>query len=153
MDSRAQPERSSAGYVAATFDGLTLVMDQADVREVREAAPAGGEDAMGFTTFEYDGMLAPVYRLSRSFHHESGHARMFVLIAKANDEPFGLACDTVRTLAMARVRLEALPDAMHCAETANISIAHLPDGIGFHCPASVVATLVMSGIEALHGDR
>ncbi len=153
MNSRAQPERSNAGYVAATFDGLTLVMDQADVPEVREAAAAGGEEAMGLTTLEYDGLLAPVYRLSRSLHHESGPAREFILIAKADDEPFGLACDKVRTFAAARVRLEALPSSMYCAETANISIAHLPDGIGFHCPASVVATLVMSGIEALHGDR
>ncbi len=153
MSSRAQRDPPHAGYVAATFDGLTLVMDQADVPEVRGTIDPGAGDAMGLATLEVDGLLAPVYRLSKSLRHKSGPAREFVLVAKSGDEPYGLACDNVRTFVTARVRLEALPASMHSAETANISIAHLPDGVGFHCPASVLATLVMSDLEALHGKR
>ena len=157
MRSRAQPDRVEAGYVTATFDGMTLVLPVHDAPAVKDTDELGGIHAdlnsMGFGTLEYDGQLVPLYRLSKSLRPEPGPMRPFVLIALTGKEPFGLLCDKVRTVPQNKVRLETLPACMQHAGTTDISVAHLPDGVGFHCPGRALSNITIANLERSRGDR
>ena len=157
MHSRAQPKGNSVGYIAATFDDMTLVLDQDEAEAVKDTEDLGSE---GFTdasnrlvVVEHDGESVPVFRLSRTFQPEDGASRAFVLIAKAGNERLGLMCDNVRTIRTNQVRLEQLPACMQTAATHAISIAHLQDAIGFHCPADVLMQMTYTQQTDRHGDR
>ncbi|MFN0305347.1 MAG: hypothetical protein ACKVQU_33925 [Burkholderiales bacterium] len=157
MNSRAQPDRAEAGYVAVTFDGMTLVFPVHDAPAVKDTDELGGihadVGAMGFGTLEHDGQLVPLYRLSKSLHPEPGPMRPFVLIALAGKEPFGLLCDKVRTVPRNKVRSEPLPACMQSAGTLDIAIAELPDGVGFHCPGRALSSIAIANLERSRGDR
>ncbi|MFM9888504.1 MAG: hypothetical protein ACKVQT_36225 [Burkholderiales bacterium] len=157
MSSRAQPDRADAGYVAVTFDGTTLVLDMHDAPAVKDTDELGGEhadvSAMGFGTLEHDGQLVPLYRLSKALRPEPGPMRPFVLIALAGKEPFGLLCDNVRTIPGKKVQFQPLPISMQHAGTRDISIAYLPDGVGFHCPGRALSNMTIANLEKSRGDR
>jgi hypothetical protein len=155
--SRPQPNRGGGSYIAATFDGMTLVLNQDEAEAVKDTSDLGEE---GFTdtanrlvVVEHDGESIPVFRLSGAFEPEDGPTRAFVLIARTGNERIGLMCDDVRTLAAAKVRLEALPPCMQSAATRPISIAHLQEGIGFHCAAAALTKLTSLQTEERNGYR
>ncbi len=157
MSSRAQPDRAEAGYVAVTFDGITLVLNVRDAPAVKDADDLHDESAdvrsMGFGTLEHGGQLVPMYRLSKSLRPEPGPMRPLVLIALAGKEPFGLLCDSVRTVPEKNVQLEPLPACMQHSGTLDISLAHLPDGVGFHCPGRALSNITIANLEHRRGHR
>jgi CheW-like domain len=157
MSSRVQPKVTGGSYIAATFDGMTLVLDQDGAEAVKDATDLGAE---GFTdaanrlvVVEHEGESIPVFRLSGTFEPTDGPTRAFVLIARTGDQRIGLMCDEVRTVAAAKVRLEALPLCMQTAATLPISIAYLQDTVGFHCPAAALTQLTSANMEESHGYR
>lgn len=157
MKSRAQPERAGAGYIAATFDDVTLVLDQDEAEAVIDTNDLGSE---GFTdsanrlvVVEHNDESVPVVRLSNIFQRQDGKTRAFVLIAHTSHYRLGLMCDVVRTVAATKVRLEPLPACMQTPATLAISVAHLQDGIGFHCSAEALAQMTRTNQVDDDGDR